>query len=414
MVYDIMDYDIELWDIVKKEINRQERHIDLVASENYISIQAMKAQGSQLTNKYAEGYPGKRYYGGCKYVDLIEQLAIDRAKVLFTAEYVNVQPHSGSQANFSVFNALLDPGDTILGMHLYHGGHLTHGSKVNFSGKLYKTIFYGVDKFGCIDYEQLCFLTERYRPKMIIGGFSAYSGIVDWARMRRIADSVGAYFFVDMAHIAGLVAAGVYPNPIPYAHVVTATTHKTLAGPRGGIILSNGDNDIEFYRKLDASVFPGSQGGPLMHVIAAKAVAFKEAMHVDFKRYQKQVIINSQKMAKEFLNNGFTVVSGIPYNHLFILDLTNHYITGKDASLVLERANIIVNKNCIPNDSHSPFITSGIRIGTAAVTRRGFNDNDVQEVARWICNILNDISNEKIILNAKKNVLDICYRHPVY
>lgn len=408
-----MTDDIELWSVIKQEVVRQEQHIELIASENYISLEAMKAQGSQLTNKYAEGYPGNRYYGGCEYVDIIERLAIDRAKKLFSVEYVNVQPHSGSQANFAVYNALLNPGDTVIGMDLNNGGHLTHGSKVNFSGKLYNTVFYGINSFGDINYDELFHLTEIYKPKMIIGGFSAYSGIVDWYKMRQIADSVKAYFFVDMAHIAGLVAAGIYPSPIPYAHVVTATTHKTLAGPRGGIILSNLGN-AEFYKKLDASVFPGSQGGPLVHVIAAKAIAFKEAMHPSFKNYQKDVVKNALIMAKEFLSRGFRIVSGTTKNHLFILDLTDRNITGKHASLMLECANIIVNKNCIPNDHRSPFITSGIRIGTAAVTRRGFNANDVKELASWICDILDNMGNEKITVSIKNKVLKICDLHPVY
>lgn len=409
-----MHYDVELWSIIKKEMLRQEQHIELIASENYISLQGMQAQGSQLTNKYAEGYPGNRYYGGCKYVDIIEQLAIDRAKKLFKAEYVNVQPHSGSQANFAVYNALLDPGDTIIGMDLGHGGHLTHGSKVNFSGKLYNSIFYGVDKFGNIDYEQLLHLSKLYNPKIIVGGFSSYSGIVDWLRMREIADSVQAYLLVDMAHVTGLVAAEVYPNPLPYAHVVTATTHKTLAGPRGGLILSNNNNDVSFYKKLDSSVFPGSQGGPLMHVIAAKAIAFQEAMHPNFRKYQQQVIQNSQIMAKEFIKNGFKVVSGMTKNHLFVLDLTDHEITGKDASSALERANIIVNKNCIPNDFRGPFITSGIRIGTAALTRRKFSECDIYKLTRWICSILINMDDSNNIISVKNKVLDMCTRYPIY
>lgn len=418
-VYNTMNYDFELWEIIRKEILRQEQHIELIASENYISLQGMKAQGSQLTNKYAEGYPGNRYYGGCEYVDMIEKLAIDRAKKLFLAKYANVQPHSGSQANFSVYNALLKPGDTILGMDLSHGGHLTHGSQVNFSGKLYNSVFYGVDEFGNIDYKQLLYLSKLYKPKMIIGGFSAYSGVVDWARMRQIADSVKAYLLVDMAHVAGLVAAGIYPNPLPYAHVVTATTHKTLAGPRGGLILSNYSNsnntdDIDFYKKLDASVFPGSQGGPLVHVIAAKAIAFYEAMHPNFKQYQQQVVKNAQMMVKEFIKNGFKIVSGATNNHLFVLDLTDRNITGKDASLALEQANIIVNKNCIPNDCRSPFITSGIRIGTAALTRRSFMKNDIQILTNWICNILNNITDDKIIISIKDKVLNICLKYPIY
>lgn len=417
-MYDFVGYDSELWTLIKKEVLRQEENIVLIASENYVSEQVMKAQGSQLTNKYAEGYPGNRYYGGCKYIDMIEQLAIERAKILFSAEYVNVQPHSGSQANFSVYNALLKPGDTIIGMHLNHGGHLTHGSQVNFSGKLYKTMFYGVDDDGNINYEQLLYLTKKYQPKMIIGGFSAYSGVVDWAKMRQIADSVNAYLLIDMAHVAGLVAAGIYPNPVPHAHVVTATTHKTLSGPRGGLILSNGNENKDFYKKIDASVFPGSQGGPLMHVIAAKAIAFREAMSLEFKQYQYQVVKNARIMANEFFKHGFKVVSGKIDNHLFVLDLTDCSITGKDASLILENVNIIVNKNCIPNDCRSPFITSGIRIGTAAVTRRKFKEHDIQQIANWICDILSSFSfstpiHTQINIPIKNKVLDICHSYPI-
>lgn len=417
-MYSTVDYDDELWKLIEKEGVRQEEHIELIASENYISIQAMKAQGSVLTNKYAEGYPNNRYYGGCKYVDMIEQLAIDRAKKLFSAKYANVQPHSGSQANFAVFNALLEPGDTILGMHLNHGGHLTHGSSVNFSGKLYRTIFYGIDHCGAIDYEQILYLSKKFKPKMIIGGFSSYSGIVDWCKMRQIADSINAYLLIDMAHIAGLVAAGIYPNPVPYAHVVTATTHKTLAGPRGGLILSNGDNGdddaINFYKKLDAAVFPGSQGGPLMHVIAAKAIAFREAMSLEFKKYQNQVIYNARVMAQEFLKRNFKIVSGNIDNHLFVLDLTHYNITGKSASEILECVNIIVNKNCIPNDCNSPFITSGIRIGTSAITRRNFKENDIKNLVSWICNALSNFRNNVIMVDIKNKVLNICYKYPVY
>lgn len=413
-MYSMINHDNEVWTIIDQEILRQEEYINLIASENYISVQAMQAQGSQLTNKYAEGYPGNRYYEGCRYIDMIEQLAINRAKKLFSAKYVNVQPHSGSQANFAVYNALLEPGDIILGMKLHHGGHLTHGSSVNFSGKLYKTFFYGLDDNGNIDYDFLLYLSKKFKPKMIIGGFSAYSGIVDWVKMRAIADSVNAYLLIDMAHITGLVAAGVYPSPIPYAHVVTATTHKTLAGPRGGLILSNGNESQDFYKKLDASVFPGSQGGPLMHVIAAKAIALKEAMSSDFKLYQQQVIKNAQIMAKEFLNNGFKIVSGHVNNHLFVLDVTNYDFTGKDASELLERVNIIVNKNCIPNDRQVPSITSGIRIGTAAITRRKLKNHDAQKLANWICNILSDRNNDDLMFSVKKKILDMCCQYPVY
>ncbi|URJ23852.1 serine hydroxymethyltransferase [Blochmannia endosymbiont of Camponotus sp.] len=407
------NYDIELWEIIQQETIRQEEHIELIASENYVSPQVMKAQGSQLTNKYAEGYPGKRYYGGCEYVDMIEQLGINRAKKLFSADYANIQPHSGSQANFSVYNALLHPGDTILSMHLHHGGHLTHGSQVNFSGKLYNAVFYGVDENGCINYEKIHHLAVKCRPKMIVGGFSAYSGIINWSKMRQIADAVRAYLFIDMAHIAGLVAAGIYPNPLPHAHVVTATTHKTLAGPRGGLILSSGGNDA-FYKKLDASVFPGSQGGPLMHVIAAKAIALKEAMDPSFKVYQQKIVQNAKIMVKEFALREFKVISGMTHNHLFLLDLRNKNITGKDASTALERANIIVNKNSIPNDFRSPFITSGIRIGTPAITRRNFNENDVRKLSHWICDILNHIDNNEIIFSIKTKVLRICSQYPIY
>lgn len=409
----LKNYDIELWKILQHEITRQEEYIELIASENYVSCRVMEAQGSALTNKYAEGYPGKRYYGGCKYIDKLEQLCIDRAKKLFAADYVNVQPHSGSQANFAVYNALLYPGDLILGMHLNHGGHLTHGASVNFSGKLYKVISYGVNKNGYIDYEELFNLAKINRPKVIVGGFSAYSGIIDWCKMRHIADFIKAYLFIDMAHIAGLVATGIYPSPLPYAHVVTATTHKTLSGPRGGLILANGGNE-NFYRKLDASVFPGIQGGPLMHVIAAKAIAFKEAMDPSFKLYQEKVVENAKIMVQEFLSRGFQVVSGMTENHLFLLDLTNHNITGKDASIALERANIVVNKNTVPNDRYSSFVTSGIRIGTPAVTRRNFKKNDIKLLTHWICDILDDIYDIEVIKSIKFKVLEMCSQRPVY
>ncbi|QNS01980.1 MAG: serine hydroxymethyltransferase [Buchnera aphidicola (Pentalonia nigronervosa)] len=407
------EYDTELWSEMEKEKIRQEQHIELIASENYASYYVMNAQGSQLTNKYAEGYPKKRYYGGCKYVDAIEQLAINRAKKLFNADYVNVQPHSGSQANFAVYTALLKPGDTVLGMKLSHGGHLTHGSLVNFSGQLYHVIPYGVDKNGEIDYKQLFFLTQKYKPKMIIGGFSAFSGVCDWKKMRKIANTVNAFFVVDIAHVAGLIAANIYPNPIDYAHVVTSTTHKTLAGPRGGIILAkNGDNN--FYNKLNSSVFPGSQGGPLMHVIAAKAIAFKEALDPKFAKYQKQILKNSKTMVKIFLEKKYQIVSGGTKNHLFLLDLSNKKITGKDADIQLSKANITVNKNTVPNDKNSPFITSGIRIGTAAVTRRGFKELEVEKVACWIIDILDNINNDNIALKIKNKVLNLCSKYPVY
>lgn len=366
----IADYDAELWQAMEQEKVRQEEHIELIASENYTSPRVMQAQGSQLTNKYAEGYPGKRYYGGCEYVDIVEQLAIDRAKELFGADYANVQPHSGSQANFAVYTALLEPGDTVLGMNLAHGGHLTHGSPVNFSGKLYNIVPYGIDATGHIDYADLEKQAKEHKPKMIIGGFSAYSGVVDWAKMREIADSIGAYLFVDMAHVAGLVAAGVYPNPVPHAHVVTTTTHKTLAGPRGGLILAKGGSE-ELYKKLNSAVFPGGQGGPLMHVIAGKAVALKEAMEPEFKTYQQQVAKNAKAMVEVFLERGYKVVSGGTDNHLFLVDLVDKNLTGKEADAALGRANITVNKNSVPNDPKSPFVTSGIRVGTPAITRRG-------------------------------------------
>lgn len=410
---DIKDYDIELWNMIHSEHRRQEEHIELIASENYISRRVMQAQGSRLTNKYAEGYPNKRYYGGCQYVDMIEQLCIDRAKTLFSADYANVQPHSGSQANFAVYSALLCPGDVILGMHLNHGGHLTHGSEVNFSGRLYKFIFYGVDTYGHLDYEEVLRLANLYHPKMIVGGFSAYSGIMNWEKMREIADLVQAYLFVDMAHIAGLVAAGVYPSPLPYAHVVTATTHKTLSGPRGGLILAKGGN-IKLYKKLDAAVFPGTQGGPLVHIIAAKAIAFKEAMEPTFKVYQEQVVKNAKIMVREFLLRDFRIVSGTTENHLFLLNLTNRGINGKEASVALEHANIIVNKNTIPYDRTSPLITSGIRIGTPAVTRRKFDSDNISELTHWICDVLNNINNIEVITSIKCKVLKICAQHPVY
>lgn len=409
----IADYDPELWQAIEKEITRQEEHIELIASENYTSPRVMQAQGSQLTNKYAEGYPGKRYYGGCEFVDIVEQLAIDRAKLLFGADYANVQPHSGSQANFSVYTTLLQPGDTVLGMSLAHGGHLTHGSPVNFSGKLYNIIFYGVNESGNIDYNELAKLAEIHQPKMIIGGFSAYSGLVDWARMRQIADSINAYLFVDMAHVAGLVAVGIYPNPVSYAHVVTTTTHKTLAGPRGGLILANGGSK-EFYKKLDSAVFPGTQGGPLMHVITGKAVALKEAMEPGFKLYQQQVVKNAKAMVEIFALRGFKVVSGATNNHLFLLDLIDKNLTGKEVDCALGLANITVNKNSIPNDPKNPFVTSGIRIGTPAVTRRGFNEADVRELANWMCDVLEDIHNKTVIKRTKRKVLNICACHPVY
>lgn len=409
----IADYDAELWQAMEQEKVRQEEHIELIASENYTSPRVMQAQGSQLTNKYAEGYPGKRYYGGCEYVDIVEQLAIDRAKELFGADYANVQPHSGSQANFAVYTALLEPGDTVLGMNLAHGGHLTHGSPVNFSGKLYNIVPYGIDATGHIDYADLEKQAKEHKPKMIIGGFSAYSGVVDWAKMREITDSIGAYLFVDMAHVAGLVAAGVYPNPVPHAHVVTTTTHKTLAGPRGGLILAKGGSE-ELYKKLNSAVFPGGQGGPLMHVIAGKAVALKEAMEPEFKTYQQQVAKNAKAMVEVFLERGYKVVSGGTDNHLFLVDLVDKNLTGKEADAALGRANITVNKNSVPNDPKSPFVTSGIRVGTPAITRRGFKEAEAKELAGWMCDVLDSINDEAVIERIKGKVLDICARFPVY
>ncbi len=409
----IAEYDQELWDAIKGEEQRQEDHLELIASENYTSPRVMQAQGTQLTNKYAEGYPGRRYYGGCEYVDIVEQLAIERAKQLFAADYANVQPHSGSQANFAVYMALLKPGDTVLGMNLSQGGHLTHGSPVSFSGKLYNVVAYGVDETGHIDYDQLAQIALESKPKMIIGGFSAYSGVVDWQRMREIADSVGAFLFVDMAHVAGLVAAGVYPNPVPFAHVVTTTTHKTLGGPRGGLILAKGGSE-ELYKKLNSAVFPGAQGGPLMHVIAAKAVALKEAMEPAYKEYQQQVVKNAQAMVDVIIKRGYKVVSGETKNHLFLIDLVDKNITGKEADAALGSANITVNKNSVPNDPQSPFVTSGVRIGTPAVTRRGFKEEESRELANWICDVLDNIDDEQAIQAVKQKVLAICRRLPVY
>jgi len=409
----IADYDPELFNAIQNETLRQEEHIELIASENYTSPRVMEAQGSQLTNKYAEGYPGKRYYGGCEYVDVVETLAIERAKQLFGATYANVQPHSGSQANSAVYMALLKPGDTVLGMNLAHGGHLTHGSPVNFSGRLYNIIPYGIDESGKIDYDEMERLAVEHKPKMMIGGFSAYSGIVDWARMREIADKIGAYLFVDMAHVAGLIAAGVYPNPVPYAHVVTSTTHKTLAGPRGGIILSAAD-DEELYKKLNSAVFPGGQGGPLMHVIAGKAVAFKEALEPEFKAYQQQVVKNAKAMVEVFLERGYKIVSGGTDNHLMLVDLIGRDLTGKEADAALGSANITVNKNSVPNDPRSPFVTSGVRIGTPAITRRGFKEAEAKELTGWICDILDDAHNPAVIERVKGQVLALCARFPVY
>ncbi|MGP1931212.1 MAG: serine hydroxymethyltransferase [Arsenophonus sp. ET-YP4-MAG3] len=409
----IADYDKELWQAMKNEIKRQEEYIELIASENYTSPRVMQAQGSQLTNKYAEGYPGKRYYNGCEYIDIIEQLAIDRAKILFDADFANVQPHSGSQANIAVYMALLKPGDTVLGMSLTHGGHLTHGSTVNFSGILYNSIHYGIDKNGKIDYINIVNQAKKHKPKMIIAGFSAYSGIVDWIKMRQIADSIGAYLFVDIAHVAGLITAGIYPNPIYHAHVVTTTTHKTLAGPRGGLILAKGGNK-EFYNKLNSAVFPGSQGGPLMHVIAGKAIALKEAMTPEFKTYQQQIAKNAKIMVEVFIKRGYKVISNGTENHLFLIDLINKGITGKQAGSALYHANITVNKNTIPNDPKGPSITSGIRIGSPAITRRGFKEKESAKLVNWICDILDKINDKNVIYNVKQKVLLICQKFPVY
>jgi glycine hydroxymethyltransferase len=405
-------YDDQLLAAMQAEEVRQEEHIELIASENYTSPRIMEAQGGVLTNKYAEGYPGKRYYGGCEHVDVVEQLAIDRACELFGAKYANVQPHSGSQANAAVFLALCAPGDTILGMSLADGGHLTHGAKPNFSGKIYNAVQYGLNNdTGEIDYEQVEALALEHKPKMIVAGFSAYSRVVDWARFREIADKVGAYLFVDMAHIAGLVAAGAYPSPVQLADVVTTTTHKTLRGPRGGLIISRDD---ELAKKLNSAVFPGGQGGPLMHVIAAKAVCFKEAMEPEFKTYQAQVVKNAQAMAAVFLERGYDVVSGGTDDHLFLLSLIKQGITGKDADAALGAANITVNKNAVPNDPQSPFVTSGLRIGTPAMTSRGFTESESVTLANWICDILADINNQDTIDRVKAEVLALCKNFPVY
>lgn len=412
----IADFDPALWEAMQAENARQEHHIELIASENYTSPRVMEAQGSQLTNKYAEGYPGKRYYGGCEHVDVIEQLAIDRAKELFGAEYANVQPHSGSQANAAVFMALCEPGDTIMGMSLAHGGHLTHGAAVSFSGRIYQAVQYGLNpETGEIDYDEAERLAKEHQPKMIIAGFSAYSRIVDWQRFREIADSVGAYFLVDMAHIAGLVAAGVYPSPVGIADVVTTTTHKTLRGPRGGLILAK--NDEELNKKLNFAVFPESQGGPLMHVIAAKAVCFKEAMSDDYKAYQAQVVSNAQAMANTFLERGIKVVSGGTDDHLFLVDLIDKEYTGKDADAALGRANITVNKNSVPNDPRSPFVTSGLRIGSPAITSRGFKEAECVQLANWICDVLDALEkgdSGQVEASVKNKVIELCQKLPVY
>lgn len=408
----IAGYDDELWTAMEKEAVRQEEHIELIASENYASPRVMQAQGSVLTNKYAEGYPGKRYYGGCEYVDVAEQLAIDRVKELFGADYANVQPHSGSQANAAVYMALLQPGDTVLGMSLAHGGHLTHGSKVSFSGKIYNAVQYGIDEQGYIDYEEVERLADEHKPKMIIAGFSAYSRVVDWQRFRDIADKIGAYLFVDMAHVAGLIAAGVYPSPVGIADVTTSTTHKTLRGPRGGIILAKANAEIE--KKLSSMIFPGTQGGPLMHVIAAKAVAFKEALEDSFKTYQQQVVTNARAMAQVFIERGYDVVSGGTDNHLFLVSFIKAGLTGKEVDAWLGDANITINKNSVPNDPQSPFVTSGMRVGTPAVTTRGFDESECVELAGWMCDVIDAKGDEAAINAVKGKVLDICQRKPVY
>jgi glycine hydroxymethyltransferase len=411
--YTISGYDEELAEAIRLERVRQEEHIELIASENYASPRVMEAQGSLLTNKYAEGYPGRRYYGGCENVDVAERLAQERARELFGADYANVQPHSGSQANAAAYHALLQPGDTLLGMNLSEGGHLTHGSPVNFSGKLFKAVHYGIDrKTGYIDYDEIARIAAEHQPKMIIGGFSAYSRVVDWARMREIADDVGAWFLVDMAHVAGLIAAGVYPNPVPHAHVVTSTTHKTLRGPRGGLILSKGNPDLE--KKLNSLVFPGTQGGPLMHVIAAKAVAFKEALEPGFRHYQERVVENARSMAGVMAERGYRIVSGGTDNHLFLVDLIGHEYTGKDAEESLGRAYITVNKNTVPGEPRSPFVTSGLRLGTPAVTTRGFGPGDCAELAGMICDVLDEVGDPAAEASARQKALEMCARYPVY
>jgi glycine hydroxymethyltransferase len=413
----IQGYDDVVWAAIENETQRQENHIELIASENYTSPRVMQAQGSSLTNKYAEGYPEKRYYGGCEYVDVVEQAAIERAKELFGADYANVQPHSGSQANAAVYMALCEPGDTVLGMSLAHGGHLTHGSHVNFSGKIYNAVQYGLnDATGEIDYDQVEALAMEHKPKMIVAGFSAYSGVVDWARFREIADKSGSYLFVDMAHVAGLVAAGEYPNPVPYADVATTTTHKTLRGPRGGLIVAKSNPALE--KKLNGAVFPGGQGGPLMHIIAAKAVAFKEALEPGFKDYQQQVKKNASAMAEVFIERGYEVVSGGTQNHLFLLSLIKQGLTGKDADAALGRAHITVNKNAVPNDPQSPFVTSGLRIGSPVVTTRGFGEAECRELTGWIADLLDVLSQpealEKEIIEVQGKVEALCAKFPAY
>lgn len=409
----IADYDPELWQAMTQEVTRQEDHIELIASENYTSPRVMEAQGSQLTNKYAEGYPGKRYYGGCEYVDVAESLAIERAKQLFGADYANVQPHSGSQANAAVYMALVKPGDTVLGMSLAHGGHLTHGSSVSFSGKIYNSVQYGINPdTGELDFAEIEALALEHKPKMIVAGFSAYSGIIDWAKFREIADKVGAYLFVDMAHVAGLIAAGLYPNPMPHAHVVTTTTHKTLGGPRGGLILAQANEEIE--KKLNSAIFPGGQGGPLMHVIAAKAVAFKEAMEPAFTDYQHNVLACAKSMVKVMQDRGFKIVSDGTENHLFLVDLIGKEYSGKEADAALGNAHITVNKNSVPNDPRSPFVTSGLRIGTPALARRGIPADKAGLLAGWMCDVLDNINDEAVAATVRQNVQALCAEYPVY
>ena len=411
----IESFDSELWDAMRLETQRQEEHIELIASENYASPRVLEAQGSVLTNKYAEGYPGKRYYGGCEFVDRAEMLAIERAKALFGADYANVQPHSGSSANIAVYHALLEPGDTVLGMSLADGGHLTHGATVNFSGKIYNAVQYGIDDQGLVDYDNVMALAQEHKPKLIIAGFSAYSRVMDWSEFRKIADAVGAYLLVDMAHVAGLVAAGVYPNPVPHADVVTTTTHKTLRGPRSGLILARENEALT--KKFNSAIFPGAQGGPLMHAIAAKAVAFKEAMDPSFVDYQKQVVRNAQVMAETFNIRGYNLVSGGTDNHLMLLDLRDKQYTGKDADAALGRAYITVNKNAVPNDPRSPFVTSGLRLGSPAITTRGFRDDETRQMTDWICDVLEGLESddpESVISAVREKVKALCARFPVY
>ena len=411
----IESFDSELWDAMRLETQRQEEHIELIASENYASPRVLEAQGSVLTNKYAEGYPGKRYYGGCEFVDRAEVLAIERAKALFGADYANVQPHSGSSANIAVYHALLEPGDTVLGMSLADGGHLTHGATVNFSGKIYNAVQYGIDDQGLVDYDNVMALAQEHKPKLIIAGFSAYSRVMDWSEFRKIADAVGAYLLVDMAHVAGLVAAGVYPNPVPHADVVTTTTHKTLRGPRSGLILARENEELT--KKFNSAIFPGAQGGPLMHAIAAKAVAFKEAMDPSFVDYQKQVVRNAQVMAETFNARGYNLVSGGTDNHLMLLDLRDKEYTGKDADAALGRAYITVNKNAVPNDPRSPFVTSGLRLGSPAITTRGFRDDETRQMTDWICDVLEGLESddpETVISAVREKVKALCARFPVY